>query len=259
MLTDDIETLSERLWNEGATLLTHALKPEYLHIMRQAGIRAGMRVLDIGCGDGAKTALLREFGATAIGLDITETPDVIADATQSLPFPDQAFDAVYMGNGFIDLYLPPTLDEIRRVSRGIILLETTNVLPFSLYAWDRAFQSRVEAAYWRGIMDTDYGDYVAETGDSYERRFLQAVDYLHLTPLTVTASIRQSKTLEDYLTLLFICQVAPLVEDKLSADDWDYLQRLYDANSPDYLFARRDMLITIPILSASTPIDAPPR
>ncbi len=35
-----------------------------------AGFRAGERVLDLGCGVGVATRLLREHGCTALGLDL---------------------------------------------------------------------------------------------------------------------------------------------------------------------------------------------
>lgn len=82
-------------------------------IIRAAGIRAGMRVLDAGCGVGGPArAVARATGARVIGIDLTERrveqaraasvgSDVAhlvqfrqADA-MALPFPKATFDVVY--------------------------------------------------------------------------------------------------------------------------------------------------------------------
>ena len=89
----------------------------------------GLRVLDVGCGEGHNTRLLRERGARLTALDISETfvraardadasiDHLLADGT-TLPFPNRSFDAA---TAFMSMmYMPDpaaTLAEIARVLR----------------------------------------------------------------------------------------------------------------------------------------------
>lgn len=96
-------------------------------------LKAGMRILDIGCG---KAFLLHDLkqmvpGLEVFGIDISEyaiehSPDAVradlqvASAT-SLPFPDQHFDFVYSINtlhNLLNFELDQALREMARVSRG---------------------------------------------------------------------------------------------------------------------------------------------
>lgn len=67
--------------------------------LRYAKIAAGMRVLDVGCGDGTTVRHLRSLGIDAVGVDIdprNPVPDegiIRADAI-ALPFERGEFDAV---------------------------------------------------------------------------------------------------------------------------------------------------------------------
>jgi len=96
------------------------------------GVKAGDRVLDVGCGKGF---LLHEFtqavpGVQVSGLDISRyalahaKPEVASFLTQgdaaSLPFPDKSFDLVVSINTLHNLQLPElesALREIERVGR----------------------------------------------------------------------------------------------------------------------------------------------
>lgn len=94
-----------------------------------AGVESGMRVLDVCAGPGMLARAAVERGADAVGLDfsaqaveaaragIPEAEFVEGDA-QSLPFPDESFDAVVCGFGIIHLPEPAAaLAEMHRVLR----------------------------------------------------------------------------------------------------------------------------------------------
>jgi len=89
----------------------------------------GLRVLDVGCGEGHNTRLLSELGAQLIALDVAETfiraardadtriDHLLADGT-TLPFPEGAFDAATAFMSVMDMPDPAaTLAELARVLR----------------------------------------------------------------------------------------------------------------------------------------------
>ena len=115
-------------------------------LARRVLVRAGERLLEIGCGEGANLHHLREAGALRFGVDYsgaktafarraTDAHTVTADATR-LPFTDGAFDAVLIRDvlhhiGDVD----GVLREARRVLRQggrLTLLEPNRASPFIL-------------------------------------------------------------------------------------------------------------------------------
>ena len=83
--------------------------PQAARLVRHAGVRAGQRVLDVGCGTGVVAVTAARRGAHATGLDLT--PQLLERArengriagvtvewhegdAESLPFEDAAFDVV---------------------------------------------------------------------------------------------------------------------------------------------------------------------
>jgi 2-polyprenyl-3-methyl-5-hydroxy-6-metoxy-1,4-benzoquinol methylase len=104
-----------------------------------AHVRPGLRVLDVGCGEGRFAAALAAAGAQVTGIDVTEEPlrrararhpelDLRLLAHDSpWPAPDASFDAVWAGE--VIEHVADTaawLSELRRVLRsgGSLLLST---------------------------------------------------------------------------------------------------------------------------------------
>lgn len=105
---DDFTAFEASGWSERATAyerltarITRALAAPLLDA---AGVRAGVRALDLGCGPGVVTALAAARGASACGVDVA--PGMLAEARRrhpglelveadavALPFPDGAFGA----------------------------------------------------------------------------------------------------------------------------------------------------------------------
>ena len=126
-------------WTElGEVLMTGLFNA----VLDQLDIKAGTRLLDVGCGSGVAAALALERGVEVNGLDAT--PELLAFARkrapgaefrhgemEALPYPDDAFDVITGFNSFQYAADPVNaLREARRVARpgGSVMI----------CAWDRA-------------------------------------------------------------------------------------------------------------------------
>jgi 2-polyprenyl-3-methyl-5-hydroxy-6-metoxy-1,4-benzoquinol methylase len=102
-------------------------------------VKAGDRVLDVGCGEGAFTSELARAGAQVVGLDVAEEPLRRARARQrsldlrlvepagGWALPDASFDVVWAGE--VIEHVAGTaawMSELRRVLRsgGLLLMST---------------------------------------------------------------------------------------------------------------------------------------
>jgi 2-polyprenyl-3-methyl-5-hydroxy-6-metoxy-1,4-benzoquinol methylase len=133
-----LRTYHDSLWEgvpEGLEPSDFAVRSRFL----LERVRAGERVLDVGCGEGAFTAELARTGVDAVGVDVAEEPlrraralhpdlDLrLLDANGDWDLPDASFDAVWAGET-IEHVLDTAvwLSEVRRVLRsgGRLLLST---------------------------------------------------------------------------------------------------------------------------------------
>ena len=137
----------ERLWE---TVPEH-LEPSYFRLRRDfllEHVRAGERVLDVGCGEGRFTAELAEAGVQAVGVDVAREPLRRAGARYAeldlraiplagtWPLEDASFDAVWAGE--VIEHVADTagwLSEVRRVLRpgGRLLLSTPDYGPLTRF------------------------------------------------------------------------------------------------------------------------------
>jgi SAM-dependent methyltransferase len=128
-------------------------------VLDAAGVGAGTRVLDVGCGTGAVSGLAAARGALPTGVDVA--PGMLAEARRrhpglafaeadavALPFPDGCFDAA-VGN-FVLNHLPAPEAAVAEIAR---VLAPGGALALSL--WDAPARNR-----WLGIV----GEAIAETG-----------------------------------------------------------------------------------------------
>jgi demethylmenaquinone methyltransferase / 2-methoxy-6-polyprenyl-1,4-benzoquinol methylase len=111
--------------------------------VKKAPLPEGARVLDLACGTGDFSSLLRSRtpSARTVACDITESMlrqarargirDVICATGTSLPFADGSFDCVFVGYGMRNFPdLDAALGEIQRVSRpGAVLVTLDFFLP----------------------------------------------------------------------------------------------------------------------------------
>lgn len=147
----------------GAWLDTHfeACRPEYEAMLRSVGIERGWTVLDAGCGSGSLLPLMAELVGSQgriVALDIA--PENVAlvrerlttwdvpcpvepkvGSLTALPFPDNAFDAIWCGNVvqyFSDADLLLVLAEMRRVVRpnGLVAVKDVDMQLVRLFPAD---------------------------------------------------------------------------------------------------------------------------
>ena len=154
-----------------------------------AGLTAGQRVLDVGCGPGALTGeLVTRLGSDAVSAVDPSQPfveavrerfpgvDVQRASAESLPFPDEAFDAV-LAQLVVHFMTDPVmgLGEMRRVTRkeGVV----------AACVWDHAGDRGPLSPFWKAARRLD-----PEVED--ESR-LPGVRAGHLGELLLAAGLRQ--------------------------------------------------------------------
>jgi SAM-dependent methyltransferase len=122
------------------------------------GLRAGARVLDVGCGRIGLRALEPKLDIT--GVDIAPGqgypgPFVQADAAEGLPFSDREFDLVYCSS--VIEHVPPSqreafARELRRVGRGWFVQTPAwsfPIEPHALLPLAHWLPPRLRRPYWR--------------------------------------------------------------------------------------------------------------
>jgi len=94
-----LESAAADPWGTLGTVLDGPLHPGGLEatdrLLDRAGVGAGTRLLDIGCGGGESLALARERDAGAVGLDSEPRTDRMVRGDMSrLPFAAESFEVV---------------------------------------------------------------------------------------------------------------------------------------------------------------------
>jgi 2-polyprenyl-3-methyl-5-hydroxy-6-metoxy-1,4-benzoquinol methylase len=139
---------AEAIWEsvpEGALPKRFALRKAFL----LANLRAGARVLDVGCGEGHFAEALLEAGHSVTAIDIARIPleraarrradlDLrLVGAAGDWPLAEASFDAVWAGEVIEHVVDTATfLSEVRRLLRpsGTLLLSTPAHPPLALLA-----------------------------------------------------------------------------------------------------------------------------
>lgn len=96
--------------------------------LQKFGFHESDKILDLGCGDGLNSKILREEGIRDItGIDISESllsqakklnPDIlfVLGSVEKLPFLDKSFDIVFVDSAFHHFtHVPKSLQQIYRV------------------------------------------------------------------------------------------------------------------------------------------------
>jgi SAM-dependent methyltransferase len=174
-------------------LATRARRRRHGAFWPLTGVRPGMRVLDVGCGELGLLAL--EPDLDVVGVDLLPRPHyprpfVQADAAAELPFEDRSFDLVYASS--VIEHVPPArrerfASELLRVARGLYVqtpawsfpLEPHALLPFAHW-----LPAGVRRAYWRLGAQSEWEDVALLRRGEMERLFGVTVLGERLGPLT---------------------------------------------------------------------------
>lgn len=251
----------ENTWYSISVLKALHIEAELKQVLDGVNIQNSAHVLDLGCGAGVKARFLLDSGAKRVtGVDIArdelslarKLPNphgdrlqfIEADALDTLPFADSTFDTVFIGDGFIDFYDEAVFAEIERVLRaeGNILCATTNILPSTLYGWDRPFAAQMENAHWDATLDTGYAEYIAATGSTYEGHFLEicAAFGFKVTHIPVIRSNPVPAAFEQLIQQTFSAFTSVVLRPYIEVEAWETLLAYHDPESADYLFQRSD-------------------
>ncbi|MBX7149706.1 class I SAM-dependent methyltransferase [bacterium] len=133
--------------------------------------KSGLRVLDIGCGNGALLGRLSPYLAKGCGVDASLT--MIETAAKrwgtsgylefktvdspSLPYPNQSFDAVISLLSFRYLDWDPLMNEMRRVLApgGKILIVDMVTVPAKIWEWPRLLWDKLRT-FWQLKKNRDF-------------------------------------------------------------------------------------------------------
>jgi SAM-dependent methyltransferase len=132
-----------------------ALRGHVSFIVKAAGNRAGLHLLDVGCGSGALLGRLKRRGFNATGVDFSAEAAEVAErengvkvvvgSLQDAAFPDESFDIVTLFHVMEHVTNPRhVLAEVARILRpnGTVILQVPNV---------DSWQCKIFKAKWYGL------------------------------------------------------------------------------------------------------------
>jgi SAM-dependent methyltransferase len=139
-------------------LAASARRRRHARFFARSGVRAGMTVVDIGCGSLGLRALEPDLDIT--GVDLQPRPDypgpfVQADASDRLPFADGEFDLAYSSS--VIEHVPPErraafAAELRRVAKGWFVQTPARsfpIEPHALLPFAHWLPAGLRRRYWR--------------------------------------------------------------------------------------------------------------
>jgi SAM-dependent methyltransferase len=244
-----------------------AFELELLDIVRALPLTAGMRVLDLACGDGFYTRRIADRlgpGGSVTGVDLNRaylslakleathqtgsaTIDFVAASFDRLPFPDETFDFVWCAQSLYSLPEPVAVFEhLARVLRpgGIVAVLENDTLHQVFLPWPVSLELPLRVAELRALSAKTCNPSRYYVGRRLAAVFAEA----GLEPLEVAtrAIDRQAPFGEAEETLLqgYLEAVANRVAPYLAASLLQQLRRLGDPESPDHMLRQPYLTMT---------------
>jgi ubiquinone/menaquinone biosynthesis C-methylase UbiE len=249
------------------TLLAIDHEQELKNIFHDMGITQGMHVLDVGCGGGANGHFLLDLEvAEVIGLDSDDSVLEIArgllqaskhpdrlhflkhNVVEPLPFAENSFDAVLVANGYSEMFQSSALDEYRRVLRndGRIIFTTTRSRKH--YAWNTLIEQLMVYTLYQNMLEiwgeNAFTDEARCTWDTMLSRARAALQ-MPVRSYTIDRTPPIQPVTEMAVQHFFALMRGPTFKQYCNDPaKWDYVLRLHDPTSSNYLFNRPDVYIS---------------
>lgn len=247
----------------GIGLANLAVGPELRAIFHRTGIAEAGHVLDAAAGPGVTGRLLLDEGTQRVTcVDSSNNMlefgarlhhEVIADGRltfdqadlrEPLPFADNAFEATWWG----DLWVPEALPELRRITRGPIVVKLTGVAPPLRYAFDRAFNARLVAAKARACF-ARYAEPDGEDRPAVAAQ-LRAAGFTGIATVPVERFSPLPRIDRLAMATSFGQWVGGHLRAELDDEDWTRLEDLWTDDHPDSLLRRDDLHLVEHLLIA---------
>src|SRR5216684_511610 len=163
-----------------------------------SGLERGAKVIDLGCGSGAFTALLTDAGYDCVGLDLSakllavgrrKHPGIafVEGDIERLPFPDARFDGALL-SGVVHHFPDPSrcAAEVFRVLRGggrFVAFDPNRMNPFMWLYRDRAspfYSSFGVTANERPVLAREIAGVFARAGFAVSSQYLAGLSYRYV-------------------------------------------------------------------------------
>jgi len=196
-------------------------------MLQMCGPLEGARVLDVGCGEGRFCRMLRNRGATTVGLDPTDAllsvakgrdPDgtYVSGVGESMPFEDASFDIVVSYLTLLDIEdFRTAIKECVRVLKPGGRFVYGNLAAFATttgHGWVH------DAAGKKSYFPIDY--YIDERAMEVAWRDIKVINYHRPLSAYVTAFLNEGLLLKEFV------EPAPTLEQVAEHPDWMYERRV---------------------------------
>lgn len=194
-------------------------------MLERCGDVRGLRVLDVGCGEGRFCRKLYELGAHTVGLDPTVAllalarsrhpeGEYVEGVAEALPFEDGAFDIVVSYVTLLDMpdYRRAIAEMVRVLKPGgkILAANLNSVSSTAIRGWNKGPDDELlhmpvdnytfewgAIVGWRGISIVNYHRPISDYMDAFLSHGLRLTAYLE--PIPTPQSIDEHPRLAEYL------------------------------------------------------------